>query len=132
MYAKYRMLSLFSEFLVLTLQITTTIQVDCDIEDCELRYIDGSTADSLSVDCAGSGCIGSHIMCPVGVTANCSVDCSSGSCDFAVIENDDGGQMHSLSVHCQSCQYMTISLDPESISMVDIWCESSYSVCLMP
>ena len=112
--------------------IISNIQIDCDSDDCGQRYIDGSSANSLSVDCAGSGCAGSQIVCPVGVDSNCTIDCTVGSCNFAVIENADGGDMNSFVLHCQSCIYLSLSLDPDTISTVDILCESTTSVCLLP
>ena len=106
-------------------------QIDCQTEECSLRYIDGSTAESLSVDCGGSGCVGSHIVCPVGVDSNCSVDCSVGSCQSAAISNADGGSMDTLSVICSDCQYLTISLDPIAISVVNIHCGALEAVCVL-
>ena len=103
-------------------------QIDCQVENCTLRYIDGSAAESLSVYCGGSHCIGSHIVCPAGTDSNCSVNCTVGSCHSAVIGNAAGGSMNTLSVVCYDCEYMTISLDPDAISAVDILCESSKAV----
>ena len=101
------------------------IQIDCNAVECELTYIDGSTASSLSVDCAGSGCLGAHIVCPVGSDSDCTVDCSEGSCSFAKISNAPGGDMNALNVSCNECDYIRIALDPVSISDAAILCHGS-------
>ena len=105
------------------------VQINCTAEDCGLRYIDGTLASSLSVDCAGSGCVASHIICPVGNGSYCTVDCSNSSadCSYLKIENAAGGEISSLNVHCQSCLYITISLDPDSISDINILCDGEDS-----
>ena len=102
-------------------------KIDCNDEDCFSRYIDGSLAGSLTVDCGGSSCDGSHFICPVGVGSNCTVDCSEGTCNYALVQNEAGGVMDSFSLFCThstsiSCRYIAVELTPQSIADIHIVC----------
>ena len=112
------------------------MQIDCSSNDCHLRTINGSSATSLTVDCGGSGCAGSIVICPVGDNSHCAVDCSNNSylCQYATIHNVAGGDMSSFTLLCSAdyaCQYMTVDLDPDSISVVDIVCSAPVCVFLI-
>ena len=65
------------------------------------------------------------IQCPHG---KCVVDCTAGDCDYMHISNAGGGDMTSLAVKCsQSCSYIGIFLNPDSISDINIVCDGTSS-----
>ena len=104
------------------------VQIDCNLDDCTLRYIDGSLAASLTVNCTGSGCEGTQIVCPVSDEgSNCTVDCSVDSCQYLYIQSAAGGDMDSFKFLCGAqsvCKYTQIELDPDSISNITIQCSA--------
>ena len=75
-------------------------QIDCNVQNCKFRSINGTLATSLTVDCAGSSCDGSNVICPVGNVSNCTVDCSEETCRFTLIENADGGKLETFTLLC--------------------------------
>ena len=113
--------------------IVSLFQIDCNSVDCQLRYIDGRLATSLTVDCSGSTGRGSEIICPVtanGQEADCTIYCVPDDedivCSYTLIQNAAGGHMGSFKAICdgqQSCLSMEIALNPISMTNIDISCK---------
>ena len=66
-------------------------------------------------------------MCPVGNESSCTVECAEDwySCKDATIWNAADGVMESFTLLCsaqKACQSITVDLDLQSISVIDIVC----------
>ena len=111
------------------------VQIDCNVQNCKLRYINATLSTSLTIDCAGSSCDGSTIICPVRDGSNCTFDCSEedGSCKYMSVQNGAGGDIDTFTMLCPldgSCAQSVIELDPNSISKISIFCGEGQVQCI--
>ena len=98
-------------------------QIDCDVQNCTFRDINGTGTTSMTVKCRGAGCDGSRITCPDGDGSSCAVDCSQGTCNSIAIRNTARRPMKSFAMYCpleSGCANSVIDLNPISIGNVTI------------
>eukprot|EP01083_Nonionella_stella_P310549 1103762_1 len=83
---------------------------DCEIycntgKNCKNSIINGSLANSLTVNCIGTRCNGALILCPFGDNTACTILCNGtaatgGPCDETLIRVGNGNIMDSFSLYC--------------------------------
>eukprot|EP01084_Bolivina_argentea_P226932 383256_1 len=91
---------------------------------CRNAILNGSLANSLTVDCAGTTCKGAKILCPIGDNTICTIYCGK-LCNDVIIEGGNGNHMNSFSLFCEwytsnGCGRAKISLNSASITTVII------------
>ena len=105
--------------------------IDCTSVQCVSRVINATLATSLYLDCAGSSCVGSVILCPSTPDASCFVRCVE--CDYAQIEVATDYSFTRFVLECEAdylfgCTSMKVSLSALSIQNISISCSGNY-VC---
>eukprot|EP01084_Bolivina_argentea_P012584 23544_1 len=104
-------------------------QTNCGVENCRNHLINGTLADSLIVDCSGSGCDGSKIICPVGNFSSCNIMCSGSTCSYTIIEIT-GDTLGDFNLDCgtsSACEYVSVVMESTSIVNVSITCTEQFS-----
>eukprot|EP01083_Nonionella_stella_P016420 45836_1 len=94
--------------------------IDCASIDCALRVIDGSNANSLSIDCnkvGGDGCKGSKVQCPSADGSSCDLICDEPNACKSIVIQVSAAAMSSVHMHCASnysCSETSIVFDTSS------------------
>jgi len=99
--------------------------IDCDETECIGRVIDGTAANSLTVDCKGSTCDASTIHCPQTHNASCDIRCVEGTCRFANIIWDSSTDGHTFEMQCgdgDSCQTTRLDFSLPSLEALSVSC----------
>ena len=104
--------------------------MDCDNgQNCRNHIIDATLADELTINCTGTTCDGSLILCPISDNSSCNIYCDTGSCKYATIRAE-GNNMDNFNLQCgysSGCQYVDLQLTSTSINNVIIDCSNTYS-----
>ena len=105
-------------------------EIFCNVEQCRNSVIDGSLADSLTLNCTGSTCDGALVICPSADNSSCSIDCAGSSCRYSVIQTAEDNIMDTFSLNCgydSGCQYLDLQLNSTIIADLYITCSDTYS-----
>eukprot|EP01083_Nonionella_stella_P243968 849601_1 len=107
----------------------TDCEIDCSGQSCGGVFIDGSSANTLLVNCTGdNACEGAKVECPTGSTANCIIDCpDSRSCQYMTVVSATADAMNLFEMNCAGvqsyiCFHAYVVLNAATINTVDIDC----------
>ena len=109
--------------------------MECDNgQNCRNHIINGTLASSLTLDCTGTTCDGSLILCPTSEGSSCIISCVGGPCAYSTILVEGNNNINSINLDCDSsygCQYVDLQLNSKSINNVFIDCDATLSCYYM-
>ena len=92
--------------------------------------INGKLANQLTINCQGTACDGSLILCPISISSSCNIYCNQGSCKYATIHLNSNNSINSLNLQCGysfGCQSIYLQFISPSINQFTINCSNTSS-----
>eukprot|EP01084_Bolivina_argentea_P077507 140590_1 len=120
------------------------VYINCSLIKCERILIDCRLANTLTIDCIDTSCMGTNILCPIGNSTSCNVYCIGNnytSCSYLLIQRYGDNILDNFSLVCDGihgnvfnensdgsvCSYVVLTLNSADINNLSLSCTGNYS-----